>query len=491
MKSRIAFIFALSLVFSSCGKKPEQQPAETWQGITYEAVTVGETPFPMSDVNTPIFPDRSFNIADYGARALPPDGYPTAADSSRIVRTNSQAIQRAMNACAASGGGHVVVSKGKWLSGTVLFDNNCDLYLSEGAELIFSPNPEDFLPETMTTYEGVECYNCQPLIYVGRLNNVGISGPGTLRPVMDVWETWFEPTNEYHSALQILDRWGSHNYTFYLRNISGRKFKLRPPLIQFYQCTNVLLQDFTIQGAPSWAIHLFGCEDGVVRRVKVSAPGRHCDGVALEMSRRFVVEDCVFEQGGDAISVKSGRVLEAWNSPQAAHNIIIRRCEARRARALLSVGEEISHGVHDIYMYDCKAFDGVDDLLSIRTNRRQDSEVTGITVERCEAQGLQRVFGLDSDVYGDWRGASRSKPDTCCAKISGITMRDVKCRRAVALIDITGDTKTPVRDVVIENIHADSVTSFVSQAKNVEGLKTSGIHYGWLGHSGQQPVRPK
>lgn len=484
MKYLSTLLLTLAILAVSC-----KQETVTWEGITYESVSANETPFLMSDVAVPVFPERYFKISDYGARPLPVGGYESATDSARIIRTNSQAIERAMNACSAAGGGHVVVPKGEWLTGIVVFSSSCDLFLSEGAELVFSSNPDDYLPEHMTTYEGIECYNYRPLIYAWRQTNVSISGTGTIRPLMSVWDDWFEPTPDHYKALQILDRWGTFNYTFYQRSISSRTFRLSPPLIQLYQCTNIILQDFKIRQSPHWTIHLFGCESGVVRRLDVSALGSKNDGIDVEMSRYIVIEDCAFDQGGDVISIKSGRVHETWNTPDASRYILIRRCEAKNGKSFLSVGEEISHGAHFIYMHDCKATGKLDDFLFVKTNKRQGSEVDSIIVERCEAAALNRVFALEDDVWGDWRNVSSSGKDTV-ATISGITMRDVKCRIAVGLVDINGPALQHVRNITVQNVHADSLASFVTRINNADEVTTSDLTYDWFGHK-PLPTKPK
>lgn len=476
MKYLSTFLLSLAILTVSCKKE-----VVVWQGISYESVIADETPFHMSDVVVPIFPDRYFNISDYGARPMPEGGYTSATDSARIIRTNSQAIERAMEVCSSSGGGHVVVPKGEWLTGIVVFSSDCDLFLSEGAELVFSSNPDDYLPEHMTTYEGVECYNYRPLIYAWRQTNIGISGTGTIRPLMSVWDKWFEPTPDHYKALQILDRWGTFNYTFYMRSISSRTFKLSPPLIQFYQCTKIILQDFKIRQSPHWTVHMFGCEEGVIRRLDVSSKGSKNDGIDLEMTRHFIIEDCVFDQGGDVISIKSGRVHETWNTPDASRFILIRRCEAKSGKAFLSIGEEISHGAHYIYMHDCKATGKLDDFLFVKTNKRQGSLVDSIYVDRCEAAALNRVFALDSDVWGDWRDVSSSGKDTV-ATIGGITMRDVKCRSAVGLVDICGPVQRHVNNITIQNVHADSLASFETRISNADNVTTTGLTHNWFGH---------
>ena len=146
MKFLTVVSISLAVLAVSCKKE-----AVVWQGISSESVQADETPFFMSDVVAPIFPDRFFSISDYGARPMPEGGFTSITDSARIIRINTQAIERAMSVCSSSGGGHVVVPKGEWLTGIIVFNSDCDLFLSEGAELVFSSNPDDYLPEHMTT----------------------------------------------------------------------------------------------------------------------------------------------------------------------------------------------------------------------------------------------------------------------------------------------------------------------------------------------------
>lgn len=488
MKYLSTLLLSLAILAVSCKKEKE-----VWHGATYETVSVAEAPFTMGDVQVPVFPDREFPITNYGAIPLPVDGkgFPTSLDSARVIRVNAKAFERAMEDCNSSNGGHVVVPKGEWLTGAVKFNSNCDLFLSEGSVLVFSGKPDDYVLDENSSWEGIECFNYCPMILARGCSKVAISGTGTIKPIMNEWVKWYEPTLDFQKALQILDRWGSFNEKNYKRQISGYKYRLRPQLILFYKCNDILLQDFKVRESPHWSIHLFGCDQGVVRRLDVSAHGRKCDGVALEMSHRFVIEDCTFDQGGDAISIKSGRVFETWNFPESSHNILIRRCEAKRCKAMLSIGEEISHGVHDIYMCDSKVTGEADDLLSIRTNRRQGSEVYDIIVERCEANVLQRILGIDTDVYGDWRNSSSAIKDSLCATIKSVNLHDVKCCRTVAIVDINGDERKPARDIVVKNVHADSISSFVDHIINVIDYDVKDIDYGWLGRSDKQPVRPR
>lgn len=90
---------------------------------------------------------------------------------------------------------------------------------------------------------------------------------------------------------------------------------LRPHLIQFNRCEKVLLDGFEIFGSPFWTIHIYLCDGVIARGLNVYAHGHNNDGIDLEMSRNVLVEDCVFDQGDDAVA--SSRTLR-WRMCVAA-----------------------------------------------------------------------------------------------------------------------------------------------------------------------------
>jgi polygalacturonase len=87
---------------------------------------------------------------------------------------------------------------------------------------------------------------------------------------------------------------------------------LRPQFIQFNRSENILLEGITITNSPFWTIHPYLSKNVVIRNIKVYAHGHNNDGVDPEMSQNVLIEDCVFDQGDDAIAIKSGRNPEGW-----------------------------------------------------------------------------------------------------------------------------------------------------------------------------------
>ena len=94
----------------------------------------------------PAFPDRSFPITAYGARA---------------GGTNdcTAPIAAAIGACAEAGGGRVVVPAGTFLTGPIHLQSGVNLHLDKDATLAFTTDPRAYLPAVFTRFEGIECYN--------------------------------------------------------------------------------------------------------------------------------------------------------------------------------------------------------------------------------------------------------------------------------------------------------------------------------------------
>jgi hypothetical protein len=133
----------------------------------------------LAQIVPPTFPAREFSVGEYGAVA---DG----------ITDCRAAITAAIEACAAAGGGHVVVAAGKYLvNGPLHLKSNVDLHLVKGAVLKFGVNPEDYLPPVLVRWEGTRCYNYSPLIYAYQQENIAISGWGTIDGQGDkFWYLW-------------------------------------------------------------------------------------------------------------------------------------------------------------------------------------------------------------------------------------------------------------------------------------------------------------
>src|ERR1035438_2087493 len=102
---------------------------------------------------------------------------------------STQAIRKAIEACAAAGGGRVVVPGGDFLTGAVHLKSHVNLHVEEGATLFFSQDPKQY-PIVYTRFEGTECMNYSPFIYAWEQTDIAVTGLGMLDGQADKTHWW-------------------------------------------------------------------------------------------------------------------------------------------------------------------------------------------------------------------------------------------------------------------------------------------------------------
>ncbi|MDD2764889.1 MAG: glycoside hydrolase family 28 protein [Opitutaceae bacterium] len=425
-----------------------------------------EAPFPMPAIQLPSFPERDFRITDYGAV----EG--GEAD-------NTLALRQAITACHDAGGGRVVVPPGTWLTGAIHLKSNVNLHLAEGAVLLFSDDPKDYLPAVQTSWEGMECFNYSPLIYAFECDNVALSGKGTLRPRMGTWTRWFARPPAHMEALKQLYNLAAKGVPVEKRQMAVGENNMRPDFVQFNRCRNVLIEDLKIRNSPFWCIHLLLCDGAVVRRVDISAHGHNNDGIDLALSRNIVVEDCTFDQGDDAIALKSGSNQDGWRLHTPTENVVVRRCTIRRGHQLVAIGSDLSGGIRNVYVHDCISSNDTDSapiyLVFIKTNRGRGGFVENIWMENISAQSTRAgVLGIDTDVLYQWRDLVPIYEERRTA-IRGIHLTNIKIGETDTPFTILGDAQMPVKDIFMKDITVTKARGRPHRYENAEGIHEDNV----------------
>lgn len=437
----------------------------------YRTVEAPEAPFAFEPLEMYVFPARDFPITKYGAK--PGD-----------VKANTAAFAKAMAACNKAGGGRVVVPAGEWITGPIHFRSGCNLFLSEGAKVVFDDDLSLYYPAVQASWEGAECMNISPLLYAFECENIAVSGPGTLAPEMDFWRTWFDQPDSHLQATRQLYAMCSTQVPVEYRHMEREGVQMRPHLIHFNRCTNVQLDGFRIRESPFWTIHLFMCKDVWAHDLDVYAHGHNNDGIDLEMTQHAVVENCRFDQGDDAVVLKAGRNQDGWALDMPTQDIVVRNCDVVQGHCLLGIGSEMSGGIRRIYMHDCHSSDQVYRLFYIKTNHRRGGFIEDVTVENVSATKMLRVFEIDTDVLYQWRDIVPTF-ETKITRIRNITIRNAEAEQSEAVYQLRGDERDPIEGVVIENVHVGRLTGFENQVENVRDLRVSNVTWDGFGEEGE------
>jgi len=422
-------------------------------------------PFDMPAIAIPDFSgSRRFSILDYGA---------IDTDQGRT----SAAIRAAIAAANSHGSGVVVIPPGTWPTGPIHLKSNVNLHLERGAILLFSGKPQDYLPPVMTSWEGLECYNYSPLIYAFECDNVALTGHGALQATLDTWRAWYARPKAHMDALVALYRMADAGQPVAARDMTTGHANLRPQFVQFNRCRHVLVEDIRIVDSPFWVLHPYLCRDVVIRRVAIRAHGHNNDGVDPEMSQNVLIEDCVFDQGDDAVSVKSGRDRDGWRIGVPARNIVMRRCQVRNGHQLMAIGSELSGGVENVLVDDCHFDDGgqpardrMVNLLFVKTNERRGGFVRNIHMRNVTATRLAGgVLSIETDVLYQWRTLMPTN-ERRLTPIAGIHVSGVVVREAGFVCHIKGQAELPVRDVRLRDLRVGTVRGVPVATENVEGF---------------------
>jgi polygalacturonase len=455
---------ALPLLTGCAGVFRSNSGSNTSTTHPQERIAV-QAPFVMPDLLVPDFSgSRRFTITDFGA------------DPASQQKT-SQAISQAIAAAHAAGSGVVVIPPGIWPTAKIPLKSNVNLHVSKGATLLFSERPDDYLPAVPSSWEGLECFNYSPLVYAFDCENVAITGEGKLQAKLDIWKVWYLRPKPHMDALVALYHQAAQGVPVSARQMTSGAANLRPQFIQFNRCRHVLVQDISIEDSPFWVLHPLLCKDVVVRRVKIRAHGHNNDGVDPEMTQNMLIEDCVFDQGDDAISVKSGRDQDAWRLAVPSRNIVMRNCRIKNGHQLMAIGSELSAGIENVYVDNChfdhadsRAASNITNLLYVKTNERRGGYVRHIYMNNVSATRIAGgVLSVETDVLYQWKNLVPTY-ERRLTPIEGLHVSNIVVEEAKFICRITAERALPVKNVTLDNIQVKKLGDKPILTENVEGF---------------------
>jgi hypothetical protein len=402
-------------------------------------------PFAMPQLQRPAFPARIVNLRDHGA-----------IEGGKVK--NTAAFARAIAACADAGGGRVLVPAGRWLTGPIHLRSHIDLHLAEGAEIVFSDRPEDYLPVVLVRVGGIELYNYSPFIYARDCEDVAITGPGRLNGNAEAWRPWQK--RETKEIFQLAPR----GVPVEQRIFGTPEAAIRPNFVVFWNCRNVLLEGFTIGGGANWTIHPIYCENVVIRRVTVDTDGPNNDGIDPDSCRNVLIEHCVFATGDDCVVLKSGYNEDGWRVARPMENLVMRWCSSKRGHGGLVIGSEMSGDVRNVYVHDCE-FEGTDRAIRIKSRRGRGGVVENIWAENLRVKNMQYEVVIMHMDYGADRNPAASE---VAPLFRNIHLKNITGDGAPVAISLTGLEDSLIQNVTFENLAITSTAGVI--ATNVQGI---------------------
>jgi polygalacturonase len=269
-------------------------------------------------VSTPV---SIFNVKDFGATGRKED-------------LAQSALQRAIDACAESGGGMVYLPPGAYTSGTLHLRSHVRLHLEAGATMYSSKDPSDF--------------DKRGLLYAEDAENISLEGRGVVDGQAEYyrslaeWRDWYI----YPNQLQAEAAGVPLVRAFPTAESVGH-------LVLFIRCRDVHIENLSFLNSPSWTMHLWGCErlwiDGIYVRSDLRN-GVWSDGIDPDGCKDVHISNCTIETGDDALVFYSGN---SYGPARACENITVTNCRLTSASSALKFCDGNQNAIRNVLIQNC------------------------------------------------------------------------------------------------------------------------------------------
>lgn len=227
------------------------------------------------------------------------------------ITLNTAVLQRAIDAVTAEGGsGHLIVPRGRYVTGTLYLRSGLQLELQPGAVIQASGDIDDYDFLDVTGHKDLQPYH---FLVLKNLHDVTIFGAGTID---GSGPSFWEKTPNARGWYRELDK--------------------RPsPMLECVGCSNLCLRGITIANSPGWTLHLKCCDDVLVDGIKIrnNLFGPNTDGIDVNGCRDVRVANCLIEAGDDAIVLKTTKDARSCERVVVTNCIIDTNCRALKLGA--------------------------------------------------------------------------------------------------------------------------------------------------------------
>ncbi|MDR2037850.1 MAG: glycoside hydrolase family 88 protein [Bacteroidales bacterium] len=359
-----------------------------------------------------------FNARDYGV----------VGDSETM---DSPAIQKAIDACHAAGGGTVVIPPGTFLCATIALKDNVRLYLDKNALLLGTTDIKAY--DNLDPFtEGLGIEVGWAFIVAIDVKNVAIEGEG------------------------VIDGQGSALKARHIAEDKRSESKIwgyRPFLLRVLRCENVTVQGVTLKYAGAWTSHYAQSRNIRIEDVKIISRGvAHNDGINIDGCQQVRINNCDIDSGDDALCFK------ATYSKAPCRDITVTNMRLKSNQAGIKMGTESMSSFENIKISKCHIYDtrnGGIKLFTVDGAHLRNIEITDITMENVRTPML---FRLGSRLNVFRKGDEKQPTGT----FEHVFIRNVKAKsdsitqlNPASGILITGVPGHYINNLTLENIEIE------------------------------------
>jgi polygalacturonase len=398
-----------------------------------------------------------FNVVDYGAKR----------DASA---PSTAAFRAAIQAAAKAGGGTVYVPPGQYTSGAIEMVSNLTLFIDAGANIRFLADRSLYPMIEHSRFEGTETRAPAAMIGGYQLENIAITGRGTLTADNAEWRKMMGADPSWRAAWMNMLNLIEHKQPVPDDVRRNAEMSLRTDFIRPVESKNVLIEGIHIKGGPMWVLHPLYCENVVIRDVVIeSFPGANTDGVDVDSCRHVRISDSYFDTGDDAICLKSGKDADGRRVNRPTEDVAITNCTVHRGHGAVVLGSETSGGIRNVVASNIVA-QGTDRGIRIKSTRGRGAVIENIRFDNWVIEDTPNPAIEVTNYYtrAPEEPVSERTPIFRNIAISHVTVN--RCRTAVS---IEGLPEMPVEGLRLTDVIATAKEGL--RAFNTKGLELHNV----------------
>ncbi len=275
--------------------------------------------------------------------------------SSDGITLNTRSIQFGIDYISQNGGGRLVFSVGRYLSGSVYLKSNVTIQLEEGAVLSGSLNPFDYDLKIFMAF-----------IFAYDVHDIGITGKGIIEGQGRLVAG--NVTDLIHRGI-IKD---------VLRNDRPAEGN-RPMLINFRNCENVRLSGVELRNAACWVQTYDQCKNVMLDSIRVNSRAYwNNDGIDIVDCDSVTVSNSYIDAADDGICLKS------HDAKMVCRNIWIHNNTIRSSANAIKFGTASNGGFSNIHIIHNKIYNTYRSAVALEA-------VDGGFIEKVEIDSLEAV----------------------------------------------------------------------------------------------------
>ena len=375
------------------------------------------------------------------------------------VTDDTQAIQLAIDTCAAQGGGTVPFDHGTFVTGPFTLHGHIFVRVSADATILGTTDQSRYVP----AYIGAPYRSGEALISTSGATDVALFGAGTIDGQGDVdppgGQSWYSLA-------------GSATFPYASFPFAPSSNGLpRPWLVEFWMTDHVVVQGVHLARSPMWTLVPRYASDVTIVGISDSAPStsKNTDAVDVVSSQDVAISNVAFASGDDDVALKSGLPSTfqdpAQPLPPAPTQFVTVANATFTSGHGMSIGSEAINGVHDIDIENV-SLANTSNGFRIKTGRDRGSEIRDISATNLMMTNVDQPIVINSyyPASSPPKCGTDTQPQPVTATtpyISNVTLTNIVAVGATKLSFISGLAESPALDIDLSNVNIGQASSKV------------------------------